>query len=198
MKKVLIIDDDRDMRRLLTDIIKSEGYTPLNARDGKKALREVRTHSPDVVLLDIRLPGMNGMKVLEEIKEIDECLAVIMLTGYGDIKDAVKAIKLGAFDYITKPFENEDIINNIKNALQARGNSSQCASLSLREKEVLNWLKKGKSSGDVSMILEISERTVNYHVNNIMQKLNAVSRAHAISLAIEQGLISGDKQHYSS
>ncbi len=195
MSKVLIIDDDKGMCQLLSDIIISEGFKAFDAQDGIMALKEVRTHTPDVVLLDIKLPGMDGMKVLEEIKSIDESLVVIMLTGYGDIKDAVKTIKMGAFDYITKPFENDDIVEIIKNALHARQQNKPGASLSLREKEVINWLKKGKSSADMSIILEISERTVNYHVNNIMHKLNAVSRTHAISLAIEQGLISGDKPH---
>ncbi len=192
MKKILIIDDDNDMCQLLSDIVSSEGHTPLTAQNGRTALQEIRTHAPDLVLLDIKLPGMGGMEVLQEIKEIDGKLNVIMLTGYGDIKDAVKAIKLGAFDYITKPFENDDIIANIKNALHAGSRNNSGPSLSLREKEVLNWLKQGKSSNEASAILEISERTVNYHVNNIMAKLNAASRTHAISLAIERGLISGD------
>ena len=195
MNKVLIIDDDKDMCKLLSDIILSAGHKPFDAQDGQKAIKAVRTHAPDIVLLDIKLPGMDGMMVLEEIKAIDESLLVVMLTGYGDIKDAVKAIKLGAFDYITKPFENDDIIEIINNALSARKHSSPGVALSLREKEVINWLKKGKNSADVSIILEISERTVNYHVNNIMNKLDAVSRTHAISLAIEQGLISGDKPY---
>jgi len=195
MNKILIIDDDKDMCQLLSDIVKSEGHKPLDAADGKVALEKVRSYSPDVVLLDIKLPGMNGMKVLEEIKEIDENLAVIMLTGYGDIKDAVKAIKMGAFDYVTKPFENDSIIETINNALQAVQHSSSGRGLSLREKEVLNWLNKGKRSSEISVVLKISERTVNYHVNNIMQKLNAESRAHAISLSIQLGLISGDKPH---
>lgn len=192
MEKILIIDDDKDMCQLLSDIVRSEGHTFLTAHDGRTALKEIRTYAPDLVLLDIKLPGMNGMEVLKEVKAIDEKLNVIMLTGYGEIKDAVKAIKLGAFDYITKPFENDDIIANITNALHAGSRNNSGPSLSLREKEVLNWLKQGKSSNEAAAILEISERTVNYHVNNIMVKLNAASRTHAISLAIEQGLISGD------
>ncbi len=192
MKKILIIDDDKDMCQLLSDVVISEGHTPFTAYDGRTAIQELRTHTPDLVLLDIKLPGMSGMDVLQELKEIDEDLNVIMLTGYGDIKDAVKTIKLGAFDYITKPFEIDDITANISTALKAGARNTSGPSLSLREKEVLSWLKKGKSSNEASVILEISERTVNYHVTNIMNKLNAASRTHAISLAIEQGLISGD------
>jgi FixJ family two-component response regulator len=190
MDKILIIDDDKDMQSVLSDIIESEGYTAFAAGDGKKALKVIKTHSPHLILLDMRLPGMNGMKVLEEIKKMDKDSMVIVLTGYGDIKGAVQAMKLGAFDYITKPFENEEMVANIKHALKIihLNTESQPATLSLREKEILKWLKKGKTSWDISIILCISERTVNFHVKNIMQKLNAVSRIQAVAVAVEKGL----------
>ena len=120
MEKILIVDDDKDMRDILSDIIKLEGYEAITADDGRKALKKIRMHSPDLVLLDIRLPEMDGMKVLEEIKKIDKDLIAIMLTAYGGVKDAVHSMKLGAFDYITKPFDNEEIVLNIKRAFQTR------------------------------------------------------------------------------
>jgi DNA-binding NtrC family response regulator len=118
--RILIVDDNKDLLRILSDIIKSEGYEVITAAGGRKALKEVSTHSPDLVLLDVRLPEIDGLKVLEEIKKIDKDLIVIMLTAYGQIKDAIHAMKLGAFDYITKPFDNEEIMLNIKKALQTR------------------------------------------------------------------------------
>lgn len=187
MKNILIIDDDKEIRSVLSSILMSEGYEVITAGTGKEALKKIGTHSPDLVLLDIKLPGMNGMKVLEEIKQRDKKLIVIMLTGYGDIKDAVQAIKMGAFNYITKPFENEEILVNINEALQSSDVSN--GTLTLREKEVVRWIKKGKSSWEIAAILGISERTVNFHVNNIKQKLNVVSRTQAVAIAIEQGLI---------
>ncbi len=190
MDKVLIIDDDKDMQSLLSRIISSEGYETLVADDGKNALKEIKAHLPDVVLLDIKLPGMNGIKVLEEIKKIDRSLIVIMLTGYGDIKDAVHSMKLGAFNYITKPFENREIIANIKNALRIRQlRRKKRVTLSEREKEVFKWLRKGKTSWDIADILGITERTVNFHINNVMQKFNALSRTQALAMAIEAELI---------
>lgn len=187
MDKILVIDDDIDMQSLLSDIITPEGYEVMTADNGKKALKKLAAFSPDLVLLDIKLPDMDGMKVLEEIRKTGTDSIVIMLTGYGDIKDAVQSMKMGAFNYITKPFENEEILLNIKEALETRDLSS--GQLSPREKEVLNWLKKGKTSWDISVILCISERTVNFHIKNIMQKLDAVSRIHAVAKAIEKGLI---------
>lgn len=147
MDKILIVDDDKDMRDILSDIIKSGGYEAITAGDGRKALKEVRAHSPDMVLLDIRLPEMDGMKVLEEIKKIDKDLIAIMLTAYGGVKDAVHSMKLGAFDYITKPFDNEEIVLNIKRALQTRYLSKGMESLrnrlgeSPQIKQVLNQVK---------------------------------------------------------
>ena len=192
MHKILIIDDDSYMRSVLSDLVRSEGCEAFATGNGKIALKEISAHAPDLILLDVRLPGIDGMTILEKIKEIDKEILIIMITGHGDIRDAVRAIKLGAFDYITKPFDNEEIIATIKNALQTRlqPNHPQHVILSMREKEVLKWLKKGKSSWDISTILNISESTVNYHITNIMQKLNAVSRTQAVAVAIERGLIS--------
>jgi len=120
LDKILIVDDDKDMLQLLSDFIKAEGYEVVTASDGRRALKEVRMHLPELILLDVRLPEMDGMKVLEEIKKIDKDLIVIMLTAYGQVKDAVRALKLGAFDYITKPFDDEEIMLNIKKALETR------------------------------------------------------------------------------
>jgi DNA-binding NtrC family response regulator len=119
MGKVLIVDDDEDIRSILSDIIKSEGYKTIAAGDGRKALEKVREHSPEVVLLDVRLPEIDGMQVLKEIKKMNSDTVVIMLTAYGRLADAVQSVKMGAFDYITKPFDNEEVLSNIKKALHA-------------------------------------------------------------------------------
>ena len=136
MANILIVEDNRDMQFLLSNILKSEGYETLVAGDGKKALKETKRWSPDLVLLDIRLPDMDGMTVLEEIKKLNNDLIIIMLTAYGDIKGAVQAMKLGAFEYITKPFDNDELLIAIKRALQTQHLSREVQSLrkQLREK----------------------------------------------------------------
>ena len=120
MEKILIVDDDKDIQVVLSEIIKTEGYEAIVAGDGKEALKEIRAHAPDLVLLDLKLPGMDGMEVLEESKKIDRDIVVIMLTGHGGIQSTVQAMKPGAFDYLTKPFAYEEIVLTIKKALQAR------------------------------------------------------------------------------
>ena len=191
MNNILIVDDDRDMQTILSDTLELEGYKTNVAGDGKAALKEITSSSPELILLDVKLPGMSGLELLGKIRKINKRVVVIMLTGYGDIKDAVQAIKLGAFDYITKPFDDEDMITNIKNALEGHsgGNGNNGSPLSMREKEVLKWLKMGKSSWDISIILDISERTVNFHITNIMNKLDAMTRTQAVAISIEKGLI---------
>ncbi len=194
MDKVLIVDDDKDMQLILSEMLESEGYQTYFAGDGKEALEKNKTYSPEVILLDVKLPFMNGIEVLEEIRRDNRNSIVIMLTGYADVKDAVKAIKLGAYDYITKPFSNDDIVSNISEALESYRTSRNMnlPPISRREKEVLKWLRKGKSSWDVSVILEISERTVNFHINNVMKKLDSMTRTQAVATAVENGLIEVD------
>ena len=194
MDKILIVDDDADMQLVLSGILKQEGYEVIVAGDGMQALEKAGTCMPEMVLLDVMLPGMNGIDVLEEIKKINKDCLVMMLTGYGDIKDAVRAMKSGAFDYISKPIDDNDLVYHVREALQSyhQCKSKNLPPISAREKQVLKWLRKGKSSWDISQILEISERTVNFHINNIMKKFDAITRTQALAIAVENGLIEAD------
>ncbi len=194
MDKILIVDDDKDILLILSDLLEMEGYEPVVADTGKDAVLKMGEFSPEMVLLDVRLPGMNGLQVLKKIKDIDRCTAVIMLTGHADIQDAVQAIKMGAFNYVTKPFKDTEIVQNVRDALKSYhlGKKKNLPPLSQREIEVLKWLRNGKSSWDVSVILGISERTVNFHINNVMKKLEAVTRTQAVATAIENELIDID------
>ena len=120
METILIVDDDKDVQFTISNILKHAGYETIIAGGGNRALREIRKRSPDLALLDIRLPGMDGIKILEEMKRIDKDLTIVMVTAYGDIKSVVNAMKLGAYDYITKPFDNEELLLVVKKALQTR------------------------------------------------------------------------------
>jgi DNA-binding NtrC family response regulator len=120
MKKILIVDDDKDLRFNLSSILKEEGHEVIAASDGKQALKVIAKSAPDLVLLDIKLPGMDGVELLQEIKRKWNNLPIIMLTATSDVKSAVKAMKLGAYDYITKPFDDEELILIIKKALHTQ------------------------------------------------------------------------------
>ncbi|MFI5144013.1 MAG: sigma-54-dependent transcriptional regulator [Ignavibacteria bacterium] len=139
MDTILIVDDNEDLQFNLSNIIQSEGYNVISAGEGKKALKEVKSKSPNLVLLDMRLPGMDGMTILDEIKKIDSNIIVIMLTAFGEVKGAVNAMKLGAYDYITKPFDNEELLLCIKKALDSQKLTNEVISLrkQLDEKNLL-------------------------------------------------------------
>jgi len=125
METILIVDDDRDFRFNLSAILRGAGYDVRTASHGRQAIKEVARCAPSIALLDFRLPDMDGMKVLEEIRKVDRDLITIMVTAHGDVKGAVIAMKMGAFDYIAKPFDEEELILIIKKALETRSMSRE-------------------------------------------------------------------------
>lgn len=116
-KQILVVDDDERIRQSLGGILKDEGYEVVDAKDGVQALKQVEGEAPDLVLLDIWMPGMDGMEVLERIKGQIPNLPVIMISGHANIELAVKATKLGAYDFIEKPLSLEKVLLTVNNAL---------------------------------------------------------------------------------
>ncbi len=125
MKKILIIDDDMDMCKLLSHFLQRKGFETDTAYNGNKGLAKFKEESFDVVLCDFRLGDMDGVKVLTGIREINPSALVIIITGYSDIKMAVEVMRQGAFDYITKPLIPEEVINVINKGLAAGGTSDK-------------------------------------------------------------------------
>src|SRR5215470_20165334 len=119
MSTILVVDDERDIRESLRGILEDEGYRVLLAESGEACLEQLKKRSPEVVLLDIWLPGIDGLDTLERIKQIEDGPEVIMISGHGTIETAVRATKLGAFDFVEKPLSLEKTLILIKNALDA-------------------------------------------------------------------------------
>jgi DNA-binding NtrC family response regulator len=119
-ERVLVVDDEEIMRDVLSALLTSEGYQVDFAQDGTRALEMVRGSEYGVVLLDLMMPHLDGLQVLEEFNKLENRPESIILTAYGTIEKAVKATRLGAFDFITKPFKNDEILLAIKNALERR------------------------------------------------------------------------------
>ncbi len=117
-EKILIVDDEQGMRRLLTRVLSREGFEAVAVGDGEEALRELATGDFDLAVLDIQMPGMTGLELLEEIKAFNPALPTIMITAYGTVESAVKALRAGAYDYITKPFETDEIKLTVGKALE--------------------------------------------------------------------------------
>ncbi len=117
---ILVIDDEVEICSFLEDLLTPAGYTVYTANRPEEGLKKVEQLRPDVVLLDLKLPDMNGVEVLRRIKTFDDTIAVIMMTGYGTMESAMAAMRLGAFDYITKPFDLAHLRSLINDALTQR------------------------------------------------------------------------------
>lgn len=120
MDKVLIVDDDSDLRGIVRDVLKAEGFSVVEAGDGLAAIRIFKADIPDVVLLDMKMPHMDGIETMKQLRKFDESIPFIILTAHGDIPTAIKAIRSGAYDFMVKPPEFEKLIITIRRALEKR------------------------------------------------------------------------------
>jgi DNA-binding NtrC family response regulator len=118
--RILIADDDCEMAQMVGHLVSREGLTPLLAKNGMEALQLVRAGDPDVLLADLRMPGMDGMELMLKAKEIDAELPVILITGFAEVQGAVEALRAGAHDYLAKPFEHQEVIRIVLRALNER------------------------------------------------------------------------------
>ncbi len=114
--RILITDDDVDLRELLMEAVKSLGYGVFTSRDGKDAMRRLEMEKFDIVITDLMMPVLDGLTLLNRIKELDKEILVIIITGYATIDTAVKAIEAGAYDYIAKPFRLDELMIVLNNA----------------------------------------------------------------------------------
>ncbi|TVY10839.1 response regulator [Paenibacillus cremeus] len=123
-RKLLIVDDQNGIRILLMEVFSSEGYETYQASNGKLALEIVRNVSPDLVLLDMKIPGMDGLDILKHIKSIDASIKVIMMTAYGELDMIKEATDLGAIMHFTKPFDIDELRQAVNQQLRSPNNSS--------------------------------------------------------------------------
>ena len=135
--RILVVDDEYLIRWALQQNLEKDGYEVLSAETGEEALQKVREEAPDLVLLDIKMPGMDGYEVLEETIKIDHGIIPIMITAFEDVEKVVKAMRLGAFDYITKPFDFDKVRISIQKALEA---SQLRREVSHLRREQRNWI----------------------------------------------------------
>ncbi len=154
MPSILVIEDKDSMQRMLTDTLESEGYDVDAASDGQTGIGKARNKRYDVVLTDLKLPNMDGLGVLSEVKEIDPETSVILMTAYGTIETAVQAMRLGAYDFLTKPFDTEHLSMLIKRAIE---NSRLVAENTMLREELANTLGSKEIIGSSDKIKEAIE-----------------------------------------
>jgi DNA-binding NarL/FixJ family response regulator len=192
--RVLCIEDDPEILELLVEVLEEAGFAPDVASDGLSGLARIRA-KPDIVLCDIDMPGLTGFEVLEKLRAEAPALQdipFIYLTAHGTRDNRLRAYQLGSDDYITKPVDFELLIEALRGRLRRNRGSDRSEPdfrLTERETEVLTWVARGKSSADIAALTKISERTVNFHVDNVLRKVGATSRVQAAVLCTTLGLI---------
>src|SRR5438067_806515 len=142
---ILVVDDEEIMREILETLLTREGYEVRAAASGAEGLELARAVPFDAALVDIMMPGLDGIVTLDELKRIDDDLAVVIITAYASVENAIAAMKSGAFDYITKPFKNDEVLVVVRNALERRRLVNE--NRSLRQNIQERYHKFGKISG---------------------------------------------------
>jgi two-component system, LuxR family, response regulator FixJ len=200
--RVYVIDDDAAMRDSLDFLLSSAGFNVRLFDSAQIFLNALPDIAVGCVVTDIRMPGMDGMELLRQLNSISNSrrLPVIVMTGHGDIPLAVEAMKLGALDFLEKPFEDERLIGMIEAALSesesgARGEAitadmaARVTSLTQRERQVMQGLVTGQSNKVIAREYDISPRTVEVYRANVMTKMQAGSLSELVRFAIRAGAL---------
>jgi len=186
MPLVHVIDDNADVRSSLELLLKSVAIDAQTYATADEFLHELgqAPNRPGVLLLDVRMPGMSGMTLLERLRSEHPSLRVVMMTGHGDIDMAVRAMKLGAIDFISKPFSSQDLLDRIQDVVRqtldtgvpdisASVAAARLATLTAREREIFDRIVAGDANKVIAIDLGVSVRTVESHRASIMEKMKA-------------------------
>jgi two-component system response regulator FixJ len=196
---ILIVDDDADVRDSLRALLESAGFKVRDFDSAKAILADGGLVDGACLIADIRMPDMDGLALQQELVHRKIGLPVIIVTGHGDVPLAVRAMKAGAVDFIEKPFDDELLLQSIKQALLLRKESRGQASLaetatarikllSERERQVLECLVAGKANKVIAYELDISPRTVEIHRAHVMEKMQAKSLSEVVRMALAAGM----------
>ncbi len=199
MKKnpvVMVVDDDSGVRNAMRSLLKSVGLESALYASAQEFLAAYQPAQPGCLVLDIRMPGMSGLELQQQLNLRGAVIPVIFMTGHGDIPMAVEAMQHGAFDFLQKPFRDQDLLDRIQRAIakdaeqrQSRGEheriKSHLETLTAREREVLDLLTQGKQNKAIAQDLGVSPRTIEIHRARVMEKMAAQSVAQRVRLMLD-------------
>jgi len=196
---VFIIDDDASVRKSLSRLLRSAGYTTETFASAEEFLGREHFNGIGCLLLDVQMPGLSGMDLQKELNTADYHMPIIFITGHGNIHMSVEAMKKGAVDFLTKPFDDKELLQAVESAIEKdRGAKAKRAEvhdirrrielLTSRELEVLRYVITGMLNKQIALKLGIAEKTVKIHRGRIMEKLRANSVAELVRLAEKAGI----------
>jgi two-component system response regulator FixJ len=197
-RAVYVIDDDEAVRESLSLLLESRALPVQTFASAREFLAVAPSVPPGCIVTDLRMPGMDGLQLLQRLREHNLRLPVIVMTGYGEVPLAVQALKAGAIDFIEKPFPSQALFDAIQSALQAiddmRHNDpavrqivERLASLTPREREVMDEVVEGKQNKLIAYHLGISRRTVENHRARVMEKMHAPSLSALVRMVVAAG-----------
>jgi len=195
---VFIVDDDEAVRSSLRLLLKSVGLVPNAVASAREFLDKYDPAQPGCLVLDVRMPEMSGLELQEQLNRIGAVIPVIFITGHGDVPMAVEAMQAGAFDFVQKPFRDQDLIDRIQRALEKDRATrallnerslirERLESLTPREREVLTMVTSGKPNKIMAADLGVSQRTVEIHRARVMEKMGAASLAQLVRMVMDLG-----------
>ena len=199
-RKVYVIDDDAAMRDSLNFLLEAAGFEVTMFDTATKFLNVLPRLDFGCVVSDVRMPGIDGIELLKRMKALTSRFPIVIITGHGDVPLAVEAMKLGAIDFLEKPFEDDRLIAMIDAAIRqgdsaardqavTRDLAARIASLSPRERQVMDGLIAGLSNKLIARDYDISPRTIEVYRANVMTKMQANSLSELVRLAMRGGLL---------
>jgi FixJ family two-component response regulator len=199
---VFVVDDEGAMRKSLCWLLESVGLRVEAYPRAEDFLESYDTARQGCLVVDMRMPGMSGLELQEELRGRGVAIPIIIISGYGEVPSAVRALKMGALDFVEKPFSDQLLLDRIYRALdldkqtrhtlaESADLATRLASLTAREREVLDLVVAGKMNKVIAMDLNLQERTIEFHRSHIMKKMRVDSLAGLLRLVFRQQQLSG-------